>query len=44
MVGRRYDQLADRYYYKDHADLNMTKLKPMMGGPLRWTGSNIHGE
>ena len=26
------------------ADLNMTKLKPMMGGPLRWTGSNIHGE
>ena len=25
-------------------DLNLTKLKPMMGGPVRWNGSNVHGE
>jgi hypothetical protein len=26
------------------ADLNITMMKPMMGGPARWTGSNFHGE
>ena len=25
-------------------DLNLTKLKPMMGGPVRWNGSNLIGE
>lgn len=25
-------------------DLSLTRLKPMMGGPVRWSGSNIHGE
>ena len=25
-------------------DLNLTKLRPMMGGPVRWQGSNLIGE
>jgi hypothetical protein len=25
-------------------DLNLTKLRPMMGGPVRWNGSNLVGE